>query len=475
MKQEKNFSIIAPVCYIISAVLLFYALFSLVALIIPPPPPPPPTTTTTTTTTIATNPPRSDTEENQKDTIITSCGTPCKASPKEIKEATIRKVEYSPQPGTGLNELHLDVETADQQNFIIHVSPEYKISRCPDLFRFHEGETVTVVGFELLGNQANICAAEITRQSSEALKLRDRTTGEYDNTIFNHEICKKELLPSIYSCGKSWKTPLMEIEGTIRKVEYRKPPGGSQKGLHFDVETADKQSVVIHVFPEPKTSQCPDLFTFKEGETVTVVGSEFSTPQNPKNICASGIIGQNIEPSEVTDQNSKMLKLRDPITGNHNNAVFNNKICIDEDGLKRSSLFNWMKAFLSYQESCKHCMDELALWNNPEGILASCKDCSGYIGIIPKEYSRANDCVICQENRCSPCSSPNVMPPKCWKACMKRCGTTMGNMTGDGVKRIEENDKKLQKKRPDLWKIRLERRRRESLRAYLLFLLLIMG
>ncbi|RWX52083.1 hypothetical protein VU01_10428, partial [Candidatus Electrothrix marina] len=280
MKQEKNFSIIAPVCYIISAVLLFYALFSLVALIIPPPPPPPPTTTTTTTTTttIATNPPRSDTEENQKDTIITSCGTPCKASPKEIKEATIRKVEYSPQPGTGLNELHLDVETADQQNFIIHVSPEYKISRCPDLFRFHEGETVTVVGFELLGNQANICAAEITRQSSEALKLRDRTTGEYDNTIFNHEICKKELLPSIYSCGKSWKTPLMEIEGTIRKVEYRKPPGGSQKGLHFDVETADKQSVVIHVFPEPKTSQCPDLFTFKEGETVTVVGSEFSTP-----------------------------------------------------------------------------------------------------------------------------------------------------------------------------------------------------
>lgn len=94
MKQEKNFSIIAPVCYIISAVLLFYALFSLVALIIPPPPPPP-----TTTTTIATNPLRSDTEDNQKDTIITSCGTPCKASPKEIKEATIRKVEYSPQPG----------------------------------------------------------------------------------------------------------------------------------------------------------------------------------------------------------------------------------------------------------------------------------------------------------------------------------------------------------------------------------------
>ena len=38
------------------------------------------------------------------------------ASPKEIKEATIRKVEYRPQPGTGLNELHLDLPTTDDQS-----------------------------------------------------------------------------------------------------------------------------------------------------------------------------------------------------------------------------------------------------------------------------------------------------------------------------------------------------------------------
>ncbi|MCI5209533.1 MAG: hypothetical protein D3910_12250 [Candidatus Electrothrix sp. ATG2] len=68
-----------------------------------------------------------------------------------------------------------------------------------------------------------------------------------------------------------------------------------------------------------------------------------------------------------------------------------------ENERKRSSFFNWMKAFLSYQESCKNCTDELVMWKNPEGILVSCKDCSGYISIIPKEYSRANDCAIYQK------------------------------------------------------------------------------
>ena len=484
MKQQKILSLVVefiavPICYVISAVL-----FLLVALCIfiyipsrtPPSEPPFPISKSQQ------KEPREPAPINSKKDqpiIMTkwpptkeSCGKPWKTSPKKIKGAIIRKVEYSPQPGTGLNELHLDVETADQQNFIIHVSPEYKISRCPDLFTFEEGETVTVVGFELLGNQANICATEVTRQNTEKLKLRDRTTGKYNNDLFNHEICKQELPRTIYSCGNSWKTPLMEIEGTIKKVEYRMPPWGNQKGLHFDVETTDKQPVVIHVFPEPKTSQCPDLFTFKEGETVTVIGSEFSTPKSKKNICASGIIRQDVEPLELNDQKIAILKLRDPTTGNHNNSVFNNKICIDEDELKRSSLFNWMKAFLS---SCKHCTDELVLWNNPEGIIASCKDCADHIAIIPKEYSRANDCVICQENKCSHCSDPNVMPPQCWKTCMKVCGTQMGDATRHGMNIRINVIEDIKNNNPDLWRIIAKMQRHESLRAYLLFLLLIMG
>jgi hypothetical protein len=484
-KQQKILSLVAefiavPICYVISAV-LFLLLALIIFLYLNPDDP-----EVSQQLPVVQQPIKESdlqkklyTADSQtRPPIRESCGKPWKASPKEIKEAIIRKVEYSPQPGTGLNELHLDVETADQQNFIIHVSPEYKISRCPNLFTFEEGETVTVLGFELLGNQANICATEITRQNTKSLKLRDQKTGKYNNTVFNHEICKKELPRTIYSCGNSWKTPLMEIEGTIKKVEYRMPPWGNQKGLHFDVETTDKQSVVIHVFPEPKTSQCPDLFPFNEGDRVTVIGSEFSTPKSKENICASGIIRQDVEPLELNDQKIAILKLRDPITGNHNNSVFNNKICIDEDELKRSSFFNWMKAFLSYQESCKHCTDELVSWNNPEGILARCKDCADHIAIIPKEYSRANDCLICQEKKCSHCSDPsdpNVMPPKCWKTCMKVCGTTMGDITGYGMNIRINVIEDIKNNNPDLWRIIAKMQRRESLRAYLLFLLLIVG
>ena len=56
---------------------------------------------------------------------------------KQLKEAVISKVEYRLQPETGLKELQLDIQTTDQQDVVIHVSPEYKISRCPDLFHFH--------------------------------------------------------------------------------------------------------------------------------------------------------------------------------------------------------------------------------------------------------------------------------------------------------------------------------------------------
>ncbi|MCI5127460.1 MAG: hypothetical protein D3907_02925, partial [Candidatus Electrothrix sp. AUS3] len=237
MKQEKDSSIIAPVCYIITAGLLLYLVVSgynyLTSSSDDTRDPIDPNVTETKINTTGNQPPEDDLKKgpHEADRLIMmssikeSCGKPWKAGRKEIKEATIRKVEYIPQPVTGLNELHLDVKTAEHQNFIIHVSPEYKISRCPDLFDFQEGETVTVVGYELSGNQGNICATELTRQHAETLKLRDQTTGTYNNELFNHEMCRKELpSPSIYSCGRSWKTPLVVIEGTIRKVENRSPP-----------------------------------------------------------------------------------------------------------------------------------------------------------------------------------------------------------------------------------------------------------
>ncbi|MCI5211373.1 MAG: hypothetical protein D3910_21900 [Candidatus Electrothrix sp. ATG2] len=279
-------------------------------------------------------------------------------------------------------------------------------------------------------NQGNICAAEIIRQDGEALELRDQETGKYNNAVFEREICRKELPSAQKSCGKSWKTPLMEIEGTIRKVEYRTQPQSGQIGLHLDVKTIDKQDVVIHVFPERKTKQCPDLFRFQEKEKVTVVGSEFSTPKHQNNICVAEIIRQDVEPLELNDQNlemlqPKVLKLRDPITGKHNNSVFNNKKCMNEDGLKSSSLFNWIKNYVG--EICKECGDEIVAWDSSSGLLEKCNKCTNKLGWILRAYT--GDCTKCQEIACSRCPDSGL-PPLCWKNCMESCGGNTGMMSG---------------------------------------------
>ncbi len=108
------------------------------------------------------------------------------------------------------------------------------------------------------------------------------------------------------------------MTGKIRKAEYRSPPGTGLRGLHLDVETGDKQSVVIHVFPEQLTKQCSELFDFKQGETVTVSGSEFFTDRakGQKNLCAA----------EIT-RNSETLKLRNPVTGDLEKDACCQKIC----------------------------------------------------------------------------------------------------------------------------------------------------
>ncbi|MCI5222158.1 MAG: hypothetical protein D3924_05680 [Candidatus Electrothrix sp. AR4] len=108
------------------------------------------------------------------------------------------------------------------------------------------------------------------------------------------------------SCGKSWKTPLNEITGKIRKIEYKSPPWTNQRGLHLDVETAPQNHIVIHVFPEKLISQCSNLFMFEEGEEIMVSGSEFLTGREGRrqNLCAATIT-----------RNSNTLELRNPETG----------------------------------------------------------------------------------------------------------------------------------------------------------------
>jgi hypothetical protein len=119
------------------------------------------------------------------------------------------------------------------------------------------------------------------------------------------------------TCGKPWKTPLMEMRGKVQKVEYRKPPWSSQKGLHLDVQTIGKQDIVIHVFPEQLITQCQNLFTFKEGELVTVSGSEFLTEAGKQmNICAAEII-----------RSAGVLNLRNPITGSLEKEACCQEIC----------------------------------------------------------------------------------------------------------------------------------------------------
>jgi hypothetical protein len=486
VKQEKDTSIIAPVCYIMTAGLLLYLVVSGYNCLTSSsddkrdPIDPNVTTEETNINTTGNQPPEDDLKKEPHEadpqnfakdrddkrlimsSIKESCGKPWKAGRKEIKEAIIRKVEYIPQPETGLNELHLDVKTAEHQNFIIHVSPEYKINRCPDLFDFQGGETVTVVGYELSGNQGNICATEITRQHAETLRLRDQTTGTYNNELFNHEICRKELEPTQEACWHSWKTPLMEIEGTIRKVEYKTPPLGNFAGLHLDIETDDQQDILVHVFPEPKTSQCPDMFDFQEKEKVTVIGSEFSTPNKQGNICAAEVIRQNAEVPE--------LRLRDPITGDHNNTVFNNKICIDEDELRRNSFFSWTKSFLNCLGSCNDCVDEVAMWKSSQGIVSSCKDCARHVSMIPPEYLQTNYVAMCQDLVCSNCSG-RVMPTLCWKNCMKTCGHITGYSVCQKEIESEKHEEFLRKNFPVTWEF-IQRQKVRRAYQFLLSLLL---
>jgi hypothetical protein len=120
------------------------------------------------------------------------------------------------------------------------------------------------------------------------------------------------------TCGRPWKSPLTEIQGRIRNVEYRIQPFTGRRGLHLDIETGRQTYTVIHVYPERLTAKCPSVFYFREGDRVTVTGSEFFTSigGSQQNICAATIT-----------QGEKMLGVRDPQTGAIERQLCCQEIC----------------------------------------------------------------------------------------------------------------------------------------------------
>jgi len=86
------------------------------------------------------------------------------------------------------------VQTGQRTYTVIHVYPEMLIARCPAVFQFTVGDTVTVAGSEFFtgrgGIQQNICAAIITRKN-KVLGVRDLVTGELERQLCCQTICEK--------------------------------------------------------------------------------------------------------------------------------------------------------------------------------------------------------------------------------------------------------------------------------------------
>lgn len=120
------------------------------------------------------------------------------------------------------------------------------------------------------------------------------------------------------TCGRPWKRPLAEIQGRIRRIEYRVQPFTGRRGLHIDVETGPQTYTVVHVYPERLTVRCPSVFHFIEGETVKVTGSEFFTGPGGmrQNICAA-----------VIAQGKEVLSIRDVRNGEFERQLCCRKIC----------------------------------------------------------------------------------------------------------------------------------------------------
>lgn len=121
-----------------------------------------------------------------------TCGRSWKKPLAQI-HGKIRNVEYRTPPFTGRRGLHLDVEQDNNIQVVVHVYPEMLIARCPAVFQFTVGETVTVEGSEFFtgrgGIQQNICAAKIARKKN-VLAIRDPVTGQLERQLCCQAICE---------------------------------------------------------------------------------------------------------------------------------------------------------------------------------------------------------------------------------------------------------------------------------------------
>ncbi|RWX44444.1 hypothetical protein H206_01718 [Candidatus Electrothrix aarhusensis] len=133
-----------------------------------------------------------------------TCGRPWQIPLSEI-HGRIRNVEYRVQPLTGQRGLHLDIETSEQTETVIHVYPERLTAKCPSVFYFHVGDSVTVTGSEFFtskgGMQQNICAATIT-QEEKVLDVRDPITGDLERQLCCQEICEKNCVGLPFMCDR---------------------------------------------------------------------------------------------------------------------------------------------------------------------------------------------------------------------------------------------------------------------------------
>jgi hypothetical protein len=122
-----------------------------------------------------------------------TCGRPWEKQLRQV-QGKIRDVEYRAQPITGRKGLHIDVETGVGKYTTVHVYPETLIGKCPSVFQFTVGDTVTVSGSEFFTGpgrvQQNICAAVI-RQPGRTLGVRDPVTGTLDRQLCCQAICEK--------------------------------------------------------------------------------------------------------------------------------------------------------------------------------------------------------------------------------------------------------------------------------------------
>jgi hypothetical protein len=189
----------------------------------------------------------------------------------------------------------------------------------------------TVYGAELSGQKHLSSATPRYSIASEAVPSgqsnwsaeRYRRTKNQSVTIEQKVVQKNSLMQqsrmmNSSTCGRPWKSPLAEIQGQVRNVEYRVQPFTGRRGLHIDVETGYQKYTVIHVYPERLTAKCPSVFYFRVGDTVKVTGSEFFTSigGSQQNICAATIT-----------QGEKMLGVRDSQTGALERQLCCQEIC----------------------------------------------------------------------------------------------------------------------------------------------------